>query len=369
MTLRTVAIVLACLTFALIVWGGHVNSTNSGMAFPDWPTSNASPMLTYAPSKWIMENDKFWEHGHRLFASLVGVVTVTLCVMAWRATPEADRPNTVIMVFLGLVLVTVASAIVGLQSMPSGFMEGFMIALAATMSWFLLKAFRSRGQSQLLWFALAAFATVCLQGAFGGYTVRNNLPVWTSTMHGILAQAFLTIVLAIVLITGKARTNEVPSRTLSATIVTTWLVLAIQFVLGALTRHSGAWGASLHWPMWSDGSFWPPMSDFGSTPVLVHFLHRTMAYVVMVMVSIQLWAAWKTRMRSMAVSSFVLTLVQIALGVHILLMLRQEVITTLHVMVGVALLATSAYAGLTMILRNRASTVQGTVAGIHGGAA
>lgn len=190
MTLRTVAIVLACLTFALIVWGGHVNSTNSGMAFPDWPTSNASPMLTYAPSKWIMENDKFWEHGHRLFASLVGVVTVTLCVMAWRATPEADRPNTVIMVFLGLVLVTVASAIVGLQSMPSGFMEGFMIALAATMSWFLLKAFRSRGQSQLLWFALAAFATVCLQGAFGGYTVRNNLPVWTSTMHGILAQAF-----------------------------------------------------------------------------------------------------------------------------------------------------------------------------------
>ena len=38
--IHRVAIVLCVLTFGLIVWGGHVNTTRSGMAFPDWPTSN-----------------------------------------------------------------------------------------------------------------------------------------------------------------------------------------------------------------------------------------------------------------------------------------------------------------------------------------
>jgi heme A synthase len=44
--LHRIGVTLCVLTFMLIVWGGHVNTTRSGMAFPDWPTSNAAPMVT-----------------------------------------------------------------------------------------------------------------------------------------------------------------------------------------------------------------------------------------------------------------------------------------------------------------------------------
>ncbi|RPI65911.1 MAG: hypothetical protein EHM43_12085, partial [Ignavibacteriae bacterium] len=68
------AVTLGVLTFMLIVWGGHVNTTRSGMAFPDWPTSNYAPMVTYAPSEWLWQGDRFWEHSHRRFAMLVSMV-------------------------------------------------------------------------------------------------------------------------------------------------------------------------------------------------------------------------------------------------------------------------------------------------------
>ncbi|MBC8124666.1 MAG: COX15/CtaA family protein, partial [Candidatus Kapabacteria bacterium] len=80
--LNIMSIVLCVLTFGLIVWGAHVNTTRSGMAFPDWPTSNLVPMVTYQPSEWLWAKDKFWEHGHRLFASFVGLFTTALLVVA-----------------------------------------------------------------------------------------------------------------------------------------------------------------------------------------------------------------------------------------------------------------------------------------------
>lgn len=348
-TIHRVAIVLCVLTFGLIVWGGHVNTTRSGMAFPDWPTSNLAPMVTYTPSEWLWAKDKFWEHGHRLFAGLVGLVTTLLLVLTLRATPRSERPHASIGVLIAVVFGTVATAILGLNDMPSGIMESFMAALAVLLVSFLTIALRSQQHRRILWLSIAAFVGVCLQGSFGGYTVRNNLPDWTSTTHGVLAEIFFMMAIGIALLTSqswqKARASWNPSRSMQRLATATWVITLLQFVLGALTRHMDAWGVSITWPHWTDESFFPSSDLFQQTQVVVHFLHRTTAYVVALFVvaqAITLRRAAVNAVRTLGLLAAALVVVQIALGAGILWTFRGELVTTLHVMIGVALLVTNA---------------------------
>jgi cytochrome c oxidase assembly protein subunit 15 len=323
------------------------------MAFSDWPTSNASAMISYKPSEWLWQGDRFWEHGHRLLATIVGIVTTIMLVISYRATPRGHRPNGIIITFAAFVFATVASALVGLNPMSGGFMELFMITLAIAFSYFLYRCAKTLGHVRILWLSLAAFTAVCLQGAFGGYTVRNNLPWWTSTIHGVLAEVFFMIVIGIAFLTVRrqeARTtdNAAPSPTLKVIIFTTWGFSFIQFLLGALTRHNHAWSASLSWPQWSNEGFFPSSDLLQQPQVLIHFFHRTFAYAVALMVVMQ-WVAMRSATRGgqvllpnavrIALIGCVLVVAQITLGVLVLQTFRNEIITTLHVMFGVALLA------------------------------
>lgn len=346
--LHRIGVTLCVLTFMLIVWGGHVNTTRSGMAFPDWPTSNAAPMVTYAPSEWLMQGDRFWEHGHRLLASLVGFVTVMLGIGIYRTLPASARPNRVIIGVMSVVLGIIVTAIVGFNNMPAGLMETFMIALAVMLGWFLVRAARSTQEHRLMWLALAAFVGVCLQGAFGGYTVRNNLPDWTSTTHGMLAELFFMMVLGITMLTSRRwrsaqRTDARVGRGLRTLIATTWGVTFLQFFLGALTRHTDAWGVSVAWPQWSDEGFFPAQHLLQHAQVVIHLAHRTTAYIVAVLIVWQWIAVMRSRaeLRALVGTTSVgaaLVGVQILLGALILWTSRGELATTLHVMTGVLLL-------------------------------
>ena len=66
-------LVVAC-TVILILAGSLVTSTGSGLAVPDWPTTYGWNMFTFPPSMWV--GGIFYEHGHRLIASMVGLLTV-----------------------------------------------------------------------------------------------------------------------------------------------------------------------------------------------------------------------------------------------------------------------------------------------------
>lgn len=348
-TIHHVAIVLCVLTFGLIVWGGHVNTTRSGMAFPDWPTSNLAPMVTYTPSEWLWAKDKFWEHGHRLFAGLVGLVTTLLVVLTIRATPRAQRPHTGIGVLIAVVFGTVATAILGFNDMPTGIMETFMAALAALLIAFVVIALRAQEHQRILWLSIAAFVGVCLQGSFGGYTVRNNLPDWTSTTHGVLAEIFFMMIIGIALLTShvwtSVRATWNPSRGLQRLVTATWAITLLQFFLGALTRHMDAWGVSITWPQWSDEGFFPSHDVWQQSQVVVHFLHRSTAYVVALFIAAQaimLRHVPVERLRQIGMAAALLVVVQIALGAGILWTFRGELVTTLHVMIGVLILVSNA---------------------------
>ncbi|MDZ4744543.1 MAG: COX15/CtaA family protein [bacterium] len=348
MTVHRIAVALCVLTFGLIVWGGHVNTTHSGMAFQDWPTSNGAAMLTYAPSQWFMQGDKFWEHGHRLFASLVGAVTVLLLVVSYRALPKDRRPSRSILIADALIFLVVASSLVNLHAMPAGFLEVVMVLLTACTVFAVVVAMRKRNGERIHWFAQAAFPLVCLQACFGGYTVRNNLPDWTSTTHGMLAEVFFLIVIGIAMLSSRTwrtagRASVHAGRDIKLLILATWGLTFVQFFLGALTRHTDAWGVSTSFPQWSEEGFLPSSDLFQYAQVVIHFTHRTVAYIVALLVVVQ-WVVvlkHRTELKQLIGTTSmasVVVLLQIALGAMIVLMARNEIVTTLHVMGGVLLL-------------------------------
>src|SRR3954471_5502590 len=70
-------------TLFLICSGGMVTSKGVGLAVPDWPTTFGYNMFLFPFSQWV--GGIFFEHTHRLAASLVGFLTIILAIWIWRA--------------------------------------------------------------------------------------------------------------------------------------------------------------------------------------------------------------------------------------------------------------------------------------------
>ena len=68
--LHRFTIILASSTLLLLVVGGLVTSTESGLAVPDWPNTYGYFMFSFPLSQMV--GGIFYEHGHRLIASMVG---------------------------------------------------------------------------------------------------------------------------------------------------------------------------------------------------------------------------------------------------------------------------------------------------------
>jgi cytochrome c oxidase assembly protein subunit 15 len=73
---------LVGVTFLLIIAGGLVTSTKSGLSVPDWP-------LSYGQLMPPMVGGIRYEHTHRIIASLVGLMTLILAI--WIGFSESRR--------------------------------------------------------------------------------------------------------------------------------------------------------------------------------------------------------------------------------------------------------------------------------------
>lgn len=80
-TLHRYATATTIATFALLIAGGLVTSTDSGLAVPDWPLSYG----TWFPP---MVGGIRYEHGHRMIAGTVGLMIFALAVWLWRVEPR-----------------------------------------------------------------------------------------------------------------------------------------------------------------------------------------------------------------------------------------------------------------------------------------
>ncbi len=269
-------VLTAASTLFLVFVGGLVTSTGSGLAVPDWP-------LSYGMLMPPMVGGVFYEHGHRLAASFVGLLTLVLAVWTSRTEP---RP----------------------------------------------------GVRALAWSALAV---VILQGVLGGLTVIFLLPTAISVSHACLAQTFFCLVIALAYRTSRewldapAPREDVAGLRGPAAVATT--AVFAQLVAGALMRHLGAGLAIPDFPL-SFGRLVPPLDEL---PVAVHFVHRVGAVLVLAAVA---HAAWRARLASdvrllrHAAFLLALVLVQIVLGAATVLTGRAVLPATTHVALGAALL-------------------------------
>ena len=71
--LNRFAILVACATFFLIIAGALVTSNDAGLATEDWPLSNGQVFPE-------MVGNLFYEHGHRMVATTVGMLTIVLMI-------------------------------------------------------------------------------------------------------------------------------------------------------------------------------------------------------------------------------------------------------------------------------------------------
>ncbi len=79
------AVLLACATFPLVWVGGLVTTTDAGMAVPDWPNTYGYNLFLYPWQSWLAGPwDLFVEHGHRMLAATVGLITIGMLVVFMR---------------------------------------------------------------------------------------------------------------------------------------------------------------------------------------------------------------------------------------------------------------------------------------------
>jgi cytochrome c oxidase assembly protein subunit 15 len=239
--------------FFVLFAGGMVTSTGSGLAVPDWPLSFGQ----YMPE---MIGGVFFEHGHRMIAGIVAVMTWVLAVWVWRREPRR---------------------------------------------WMKLTA------------AAAAFFIV-VQAVLGGVTVLYGLPPQVSIAHACLGQALFCSLAAMAQATSPSFMACVPSGEGKMWRFGALAVGAvfIQLILGAVMRHTGAGQALLFHFLWAFAAAGAVLYAafralaLPSHPLGMAGLSAAMAGGVLAQMFLGVGALWARSARAIVWSAYVPTLHQ-----------------------------------------------------------
>jgi len=172
----------------LIVIGGIVRATDSGLGCPDWPTCHG---------RLIPENNKHTiiEYSHRLTASIVGMLVLAIAIVAVR---------------------------------------------------------KYRDVPAILWPSVTAFVLVLVQAGLGAAVVKQELPPGLVSFHLVLATALLTLVVLITITSfnlSRPLARPVVHRSLgNLAIVTSGCVLALM-LLGSYVAGAHYGLACNGWPL------------------------------------------------------------------------------------------------------------------------
>ena len=293
------------LTFVLIFIGGHTTTSGAGMAFADWPLSHGS----LNPKGWWQDFMMRLEHGHRLTAGLVATLVAIQCFwVLWKrsALPEKAFP----LALWALVGVLAQAVLGGLRVVldPQG------IAPAASG---IATAFR--------------------------------------VLHGCCAQAELCILVALAALLSPVWRRLSPQPAWQGIGRLSWItatVIFFQLIVGATMRHLGAGLAIPTFPMTPTGGFMPKAHNLF---VDLNFTHTRFGaalvavFIVLLAVKTLSRAGGETRLSHPALGLCLLLVSQVMLGMFVIWNMRPPILTTIHVVNGAAILAT------TVLLAVRAS--------------
>jgi cytochrome c oxidase assembly protein subunit 15 len=210
-----VALLLAAATFPLLWVGGLVTTTKAGMAVPDWPSTYGYNLFLYPWETWLYGPwDLFIEHGHRLFAALVGMLTIVLVGLTWWCG-SSGRVRQLALVALGLVIfqgvlgglrvVLNAPLVAMLHGVVGPFFFVLTVALAAMTSEEWESAEPDQGdpavRAKLERFAWLTFGLAYLQIGIGAY-LRHLPGDVTPQMFQIAILFHILVALALVVHIG-----------------------------------------------------------------------------------------------------------------------------------------------------------------------
>ena len=286
------AILTAAATFVLIWIGGLVTSHGVGMAVPDWPTTYGYNMFFFPFSQWI--GGVFYEHSHRLAASVVGLLTAIMAIWVWcREATGAQR----------WIAVSGIVATLGLMGVRTQLLCVVLAAVAFAVVIFSLSR-ATVDPRRLRWVALTAFALVLVQGVLGGLRV-TQLKDEIGIFHGTLAQLFFALVCAIAVVTSKrwaeSKIAVYDGGALRYLYMFATAMILLQLILGATMRHQHAGLAIPDFPL-AYGKIWPAtdapaiesynalrneataVNPITASGVILHMAHRINAVVVLVLV-------------------------------------------------------------------------------------
>lgn len=293
------------LTFDLIMFGAFTRLTDSGLGCPDWPGcyGAANPFIAHAdihaaqtamPHGPVTHFKAWVEMIHRYLAMAVGVLILAQMIIAWTRRKQ----------FKGI--------------------------------------------------ATALFLFVCLQGAFGMWTVTLKLQPIIVTIHLMLGMGLLAM-----LVWMSERTRLVPSPILDISTTVSapkkwpariaWLILFIQIALGGWVSTNYAVLACTDYPL-CQGALIPPMDfehgfslwrelgmtvhgDYLSFAALtaIHWVHRNFAWLVAISSGYVAFRALKVAgLRKIAKAILIVLFVQFGTGLANILFNWPLAIAVLH---------------------------------------
>lgn len=267
-------------TWILLIIGGLVNPMGASMACPDWfffPTCNGEVFPT-------MTGGVLYEHGHRLAASVVGILTLLLAV-----------------------------------------------------SCFVCK--KVDGKTRYL--ALVALFLVILQGILGGVTVLLNLSALVSTLHLICAMVFFSL---LVILSFRLSLKDSPKPMFEKSQWALLLAIVItlfQLVFGGVVRHLGA-GLACGDDIVACGPVWWPAYFLGQ----LHMAHRYIGYGLFILVLYSCYKSYKLSCvrdnflaKNLSILPVIITFIQIGLGLMTIYTIRSAHVVAMHTGFGGLLLA------------------------------
>ncbi len=269
--LHALTLITLFLTFDLVLFGAFTRLTDSGLGCPDWPGcyGNASPLGAHSdiaqaqavmPTGPVTRGKAWIEMIHRYLATGVGVLILVTAVASWLAPRHLPR--------------------------------------------------------RLIspWWATATLVWVCIQGAFGALTVTMKLFPAIVTLHllgGLVLLALLCVqVVRYGQLQGGSAAAQPPVVISGSTRNLLWLAFAalvVQVALGGWVSTNYAVLACNEFPR-CQGSWWPVMNfeqgfeiwrRLGFTQqgehigfaalTAIHYMHRMMAAVVLVLAGLLAW--------------------------------------------------------------------------------
>jgi cytochrome c oxidase assembly protein subunit 15 len=246
-------VAVASVAFLLLLAGGLVTSNNAGLAVPDWPTSFGS--MYKLPR--MVGGVKF-EHGHRMIAELLGLLTIVVAIWTW----QVDKRR---------------------------WMRGL---------------------------TLGAVAGVVFQGILGGLTVLNFLPPAISTAHAAVGQIMFCLLAAIAVFTSRSwlleSAERITKREARPLLRHGWMLIGfiiLQLILGAAFRHL--------WTKWGPGGAnrWPAQKII-HTFLYPHILNALIISILVLSVSLRALSKHVRipHLRQPALALLILLILQLLLG-------------------------------------------------------